>query len=128
MIGDLSNLIGSLSRTIQQYSLPNEWIMCELGVFLENDLSKVDKILALTFCKGNKKLGRIQNGVSPFTAAEFCARWIMLTTPVYSRRRSHFVNSAFPNKKTWPKNLSLFITNKFESKCLQMFAKTLRFK
>ena len=28
----LSNLIGSLSRTIQQYSPPSEWIMCELGV------------------------------------------------------------------------------------------------
>ena len=87
--------------------------------FLENELLKVDKILGMAFLKGNKKLGRIQNGVSPFTAAEFCARWIMLTTPIYSRRRSHFVNSAFPNKKTWPKNLSLFLTNKFESKCLQ---------
>ena len=32
-LGDLSNLIGSLSRTIQQYSSPSEWIMCELGVF-----------------------------------------------------------------------------------------------
>ena len=46
--GDLSNLIGSLSRTIQQYSPPREWIMCELGVFpifLENDLLKVGKII-----------------------------------------------------------------------------------
>ena len=37
----LSNLIGSQSRTIQQYSPPSEWIMCELDVFpifLENDL------------------------------------------------------------------------------------------
>ena len=32
-LGDLSNLIGSLSRTIQQYSPPSEWIMCRLGVF-----------------------------------------------------------------------------------------------
>ena len=31
-LGDLRNLIGSLSRTIQQYSPPIEWIMCELGV------------------------------------------------------------------------------------------------
>ena len=40
-LGDLSNLIGSLSQTIQQYSSPSEWIMCELGVspiFLENDI------------------------------------------------------------------------------------------
>ena len=51
-LGHLSKLIGSLSRTIQQYSPPSEWIMSELGVFpifLENDLLKVDKILALAF-------------------------------------------------------------------------------
>ena len=56
-LGDLSNLIGSLSRTIQQYSPPSEWILCELGVFpifLENDLLKVDKILGLTFFKARK--------------------------------------------------------------------------
>ena len=32
-LGDLRNLIGSLSRTIQQYSPPSEWIMCELAFF-----------------------------------------------------------------------------------------------
>ena len=56
---DLSNLIGSLSRIIQQYSPPSEWIMCELGVFpifLENDLLKVDKILGLTSFKARKDL------------------------------------------------------------------------
>ena len=45
----------------------------------------------------------------------------LFTTPVYSRRRSLFVNSAFPSKKIWPKNRRLFMTNKFESKCLQKF-------
>ena len=58
-LGDLSNLISALSRTIQQYSSPSEWIMCELGVFpifLENDLLKVDKILGLTFFKARKDL------------------------------------------------------------------------
>ena len=58
-LGDLNNLIGSLSRTIQQYSPPSEWIMCELGVFLiflEKDLLKVDKILGLTFFKARKDL------------------------------------------------------------------------
>ena len=58
-LGDLSNLIGSLLRTIQQYSPPSEWVMCELGVFpifLENDLLKVDKILGLTFFKARKDL------------------------------------------------------------------------
>ena len=33
-LGDLSNLIGLLSRTtIEQYSPPRDWIMCKLGVF-----------------------------------------------------------------------------------------------
>ena len=77
-LGDLSNLIGSLSRTIQQYSPPSEWIMCEFGVFkfpifLENDLLKVDKILGLTFFKVRKDL--------------------------YSCRRSRFLKSAFSNRK-----------------------------
>ena len=58
-LGDSSNLIGSLSRTIQQYSPPSEWIMCEFGVFpifLENDLLKVHKILGLTSFKARKYL------------------------------------------------------------------------
>ena len=58
-LGDLSNLIGSLSWIIQQYSPLSEWIMCELGVFpifVENDLLKVDKILGLTFFKARKEL------------------------------------------------------------------------
>ena len=57
--GDLSNLVGSLSRTIEQYSPPSDWIMCELGVFpisLENDLLKVDKILGLPFFKAREDL------------------------------------------------------------------------
>ena len=56
-LGELSNLIGSLSRTIQQYSPPSEWIMYELGFFpicIEKDLLKVDKILGLTFFLARK--------------------------------------------------------------------------
>ena len=32
-LGDLNNLIVSLSRTVQQYSPPSERIMCELAFF-----------------------------------------------------------------------------------------------
>ena len=56
-LGDLSNLIGSPSGTIQQYSPPSESIMCELGVFpvfLKNDLLKVGKIQGSTFFKARK--------------------------------------------------------------------------
>ena len=58
-LGELSNLIGSLSRTIQQYSPPSEWIMYELAIgffpiCIEKDLLKVDKILGLTFFQARK--------------------------------------------------------------------------
>ena len=62
-LGDLSNLIGSLSRTIQQYSPPGEWMICELCVFpifLVNDLLKVCKILALTSFRQEKTLKRFK--------------------------------------------------------------------
>ena len=66
--------------------------------FLENDLLKVDKILALTFFKARKDL-------EEFNTAFFNLLWLsfvldgLFTTPVYSRRRSRFVNSAFSNQK-----------------------------
>ena len=53
----LSNLIGSLSQTSQQYSPPSEWIICELGVFaifVENDLLNFEKIVGLTFLRQEK--------------------------------------------------------------------------
>ena len=86
-LSDLSNLIGLLSRTIEQYSPPSEWIMCELAfflIFLENDLLKVDKILGLTFFSGKKRLRRIQNGVFPFTVVEFCGRWIVYNSRLFA--------------------------------------------
>ena len=74
------------------------------------------------FFSGKKRLRRIQNGVFPFTVVEFCGRWIVYKmTPVYSPRRGRFVNSAFPNKKNLAPKRGLFMTNKFESKCLQKF-------
>ena len=45
----------------------------------------------------------------------------LFITPVYSPRRGRFVNSAFPNKKNLAKQRILFMTNKFESKCLHKF-------
>ena len=98
-LGDLSNLIGSLSRTIQQYSPPSEWIMCELGVFpsfLENDLLKVDKILRLTVLRQEKTCKDSIRGFQ-FTVAEFCARWIVYNSRV----------SVFALKKPFREKLSV---------------------
>ena len=86
-LGDLSNLIGALSRTIQQYSPLSEWIMCELGFFpipLENALLKVDKILGLTIFLSKERLRRIQNSVFPFTVTEFCGRWIVYNSCLFA--------------------------------------------
>ena len=45
----------------------------------------------------------------------------LFTSPVYLPRRDRFVNSAFPDKKNLAQQRSLFMTNKFASKCLQKF-------
>ena len=69
-LSDLSNMIGSLSRTIQQYSPPREWITYELGVFpifLENDLSKVDKFPGLTFLRQEETSKDSKRLFRPFT-------------------------------------------------------------
>ena len=92
--------------------------MCEVGVFpnfLENDLSKVHKILRLTFFKARKYFEGLKTEFFSFTVAEFFARE-MFTTPVYSCWRGRFVNSSFPNKKEhFVKKRSSFMTNKEES-------------
>ena len=100
-LGDLSNLIGLLPQTIQQCSPPREWITCELGVFpifFRERSFKSRQYPRVDFFYGKKRLQRIQNGVFPFTVAEFCALWIGYSSR-NSRRRDCFVNSAFPNKK-----------------------------
>ena len=75
-LGDLSNLIGSLSRTIQQYSPPSEWIMCELvfSHFLRERSFKSRQNPRVDFFSAKKRLRRIQNGVFPLTVVEFCGR------------------------------------------------------
>ena len=121
-LGDLSNLIGSLSRTIQQYSPPSEWIMCELSffpIFLEKDLLKVDKILGLTFFQARKDFEGFKTAFFHLLLLSFVVDGLFTKSPIYSPRRGRFVNSAFPNEKNL--NRSLFMTNKFESKCLQKF-------
>ena len=98
-------------------------IMCELGVFpifLENDLLKLDKILVLTFFKSRKDFKGFKTGFFHLLQLSFVLDGLF-TTPVYSGRRGHFVNSVFPNKKNLAQKLKFIYDNKFESKCLQKF-------
>ena len=87
--------------------------MCELGVFpifLENDLLKVDKILGLTFFKARKDLEGFNTAFFNLLSRSFVLDGLF-TTPVYSRKGSRFVNSAFSNKKILAKK-SKFIYDK----------------
>ena len=125
-LGDLSNLIGSLSRTIQQYSPPSEWITCELGVFpifLENDLLKVDRILGLTFFKASKDMEGFNTAFFNLLSLSFVLDGLF-TTPVYSRRRSRFVNSAFSNRKILAQNRSPDVSLNFVSGNIRTLGKT----
>ena len=122
-LGDLSNLIGSLSRTTQQCSPPSEWLMRELVffyIFLGNDLLKVDKILGLTFFKQEKTS---KDSKRRFPTYCSWVLWLMdcLQLPFIRLEEAVSWTQRFLTRKIWPKNRSLFMTNKFESKCLQKF-------
>ena len=61
--------------------------MCELGVFpifLEKDLSKVDKIPGLSFFKATKDLDGFKRRFLHSTVAEFFARWNGSQLPLLS--------------------------------------------
>ena len=97
--------------------------MCELGffpIFLEKDLLKVVKILGLTFSLTRKDFEGFKTAFFHLLLSSFVVDGLF-TIPVYSPRRGRLVYSAFPNMKNLAQKRSLFMTNKFESKCLQKF-------
>ena len=105
-LGDLSNLIGSLSRTIQQYSPHSEWIMCALGffhIFLVKDLSKVDKILGLTFFQARKDFEGFKTAVSIYCC---WVLWSMdcLQIPFIRQEEAVSWTQRFLTRKIWPRN------------------------
>ena len=89
--------------------------------FLREDLLQVDKILGLTFFQARKDFERFKTAFFHLLLLSFVVVDGLFTTPVYSPRRGRFVNSPFPNKKNMAQKQSSFMTNKFESKCLQKF-------
>ena len=87
-------------------------------IFLGKDLLKVDKILGLTFFQPRKDFEGFKTAFFHLLLLSFVVDGLF-TTPVYSPRRGRFENSAFPNEKNLAQQRSLFMRNKFESKCLQ---------
>ena len=94
-LGDLSNLIGSLSRTIPQYSPPSEWIMCELGffaIFFRERSFKSRQNLRVDFFQARKDFKGFKTTFYHLLLLSFVVDELF-TTPVYSPRRGRFVNS-----------------------------------
>ena len=118
-LGELSNLIGSLSRTIQQYSPPSEWSSVFSHFYRERSF-KSRQNPRVDFFQARKDFEGFKTAFFHLLLLSFVVDGLF-TTPVYSPRRGRFVNSAFPNKKNLAQKRSLFMTNKFESKCLQKF-------
>ena len=76
--------------------------------FLENDLLKVDKILGLTFFKARKDLEGFNKAFFNLLYLSFLLDGLF-TTPVYSRRGSRFVSSAFSNKKILAQKIEVYL-------------------
>ena len=89
--------------------------MCELGVFPIFSREQERSF------KSGKRLWSIQNGVFPFTVAEFWARWTVYSFRLFSEEEAVSFTQLFLTRKIWPTNRSLFMKNKFESNCLQKF-------
>ena len=61
--------------------------MCEVGVFpifFRERSYKSRQNPRIAFLLGKKRLRWIQNGVFPFTVAEFCARWIVYNSRLFA--------------------------------------------
>ena len=113
-LGDSSNLIASLCRTIQRFHLL-AWIMCELRVFpifLDNDLLKVDKIQGLTFFRQEKTLKDSKRRFLIYCNCVLCSM-DLLQLPFIR------IEEAEKQETFGPKNRGSLMTNKFQSKCLQ---------
>ena len=67
--------------------MDNVWAWC-FPHFLRERSFKSRQNPRVAFFSGKKRLRKIQNVVFPFTVVEFCGRWIVYTSPLYSRRRS----------------------------------------
>ena len=121
---DLGNLIGSLSRTIQQYSPPSEWIynvwvQCFSHFFRERSFKSRQNPRA-DFFKARKDLEGFN------TAFFILLSWVLcsmdcLRLPCFGVEEAVSWTQRFLTRKFWLKNRSLFMTNNFRRKCLQKF-------
>ena len=97
--------------------------MCKLGFFpffLEKDLWKVDKILGLTFLRQEKTSMDSKRRFSIYCC---WVLWSMncLQFPFVRLEEAVSWTQRFLTRKNLAQKRSLFMANKFESKCLQKF-------
>ena len=79
---DLSNLIGAL-----HFLASGQWVSSASAQFFRERSFKSRLNPRVYFLQDKKRLRRIQNGVSPFTVAEFCARCIVYNFRLFAYNR-----------------------------------------
>ena len=118
-------LIGALSRTIQQYSPLSEWIMCELGFFCHSFRERSFKSRQNPRVDYFFKQGKTSKDSKQ--RFSFYCNWVLWSMDclqllfIRVEEAVSWTQFCFLTRKIWPKNRSLFMTNEFESKCLQKF-------
>ena len=97
--------ISDSSTIFTSYRVDNVWAPC-FSCFLENNLSKVDKILKLTFLIARNDFEGLKTAFRSIYCSWIFARCsVYNSTPVHSRSRRRFVNSEFANEKPFcPEN------------------------
>ena len=103
----IENLIGSLSRTIQNIRLlaSGQCVSSVFFLFFREWSFKNRQYPRVDIFKARKDFEGFKTAFFHLLLLSFVVDGLF-TTPVYSPRRGRFVNSAFPNvtRKIWPRN------------------------
>ena len=92
-----------------------------IPIFVENDLSKVHKILGLTFLRQKKTWKDSIRRSSVYCSWVLCSMDCLQLPCIRVEEAVSWKTQRFLTRKFWPKNRSLFMINKFKGKCLKKF-------
>ena len=112
--------VSDYSTIFSSYRGDNVWAWCfsHFFFFLENDVLKVDRILGLTFFKARKDFKDSKRRFSIYCSCVLCSM-DCLQLPFIRVEGAVLWTHRFLTRNIWPKNRIIFMTKKFESKCLQ---------
>ena len=125
----LYRYISHISSTMYSCVKPLFWCLKAIWlvfttIFAQNDPPKVDTSIGLMFFKAREDREDFQRfKLFPifFEIFFFCSMRGVQLLFIRQDQRGRFINSAFPNKKTFAPNETFFSTNENQSKCLRKF-------